>query len=119
MKTKTIDRHVGNFNIAGFTYWEGCMAFEALKIGTQLRLVREADNKFDPYAVAIYYEDHKLGFVPKGENAMISQLMDLGYAAIFDLRVQRISPDSHPEQQVGVVLFLRAADELSLPASSV
>ncbi len=95
------------------------MAFESLKIGMQLSLVREADNKFDPCAVAIYHQDRKLGFVPKGDNVMISQLMDLGYTAIFDLRVQRLCPDAHPEKQVGVGLFLRAADELSLSANVV
>ena len=90
MGNKTIDRHFGNFNIAGFTYWEGCMAIADLKVGSQLRLVREEDNKFDPHAVAIYYEDYKLGFIPRGENELISKMVDLGYVKIFDCRVQRI-----------------------------
>lgn len=112
MKQKTTEKHVGNFNIAGFTYWEGCIAYPELKIGTRLRLEREADNKFDPYAVAIYYEDFKLGFIPRGDNMTVSQLMDLGYTDIFDMRIQRLSPDSHPEKQVGVVLFLKEAKEV-------
>ena len=41
MENKTIDRHLGNFNIAGFTYWEGCMTIADLKVGSQLQLVRE------------------------------------------------------------------------------
>ena len=40
--------HLANFHIAGFGYWEGCEAFEMLKIGTKLELVREEDNPFDP-----------------------------------------------------------------------
>ncbi len=44
--------HLTNFHIAGFGYWEGCEAFEQLKIGTRLDLIREEDNPFDPYAVA-------------------------------------------------------------------
>lgn len=39
-----------HFHIAGFSYWDGCEAFENLKIGTILELEREQDNKFDPYA---------------------------------------------------------------------
>ena len=112
MKNKTINRHLSHFNIAGFTYWEGCIAFQELKIGSRLRLVREADNKFDPYAVAIYYENTKLGFIPRGENQLVAQFMDLGYNKIFDMRVQRICPDAHPEKQVWVILRLKEADKV-------
>ena len=112
MENKIIDKHFGNFFIAGFTYWDGCMAFDEMKIGTQLKLVREAENRFDPHAVAIYCGDYKLGFVPRGENEMICKFLDLGYADIFDLRVQRISLDAHPEKQIGVVLFLKEANEV-------
>jgi hypothetical protein len=110
MTKKTIDRHFGNFNIAGFTYWDGCIALSELKIGSSLRLERELENRFDPYAVAIYFDDQKLGYIPRGENEMIAKFLDLGYSKIFDLRVQRISPDAHPEKQIGVVLFIRYAE---------
>ena len=89
MTKKTIDRHFGNFNIAGFTYGDGCMALSELKIGSSLRLERELENRFDPYAVAIYFDDQKLGYIPRGENEMIAKFLDLGYSKIFDLRVQR------------------------------
>lgn len=112
MENKTIDKHLGNFYIAGFTFWDGCMAFEELKVGTALRLEREAENRFDPYAVAIYYGDTKLGFIPRDENKLVAQFMDLGYDKIFDVRVQRISPDAHPEKQVSVVLRLKEASEV-------
>lgn len=112
MKNKTINRHLSHFNIAGFTYWEGCVAIQELKIGSRLRLVREADNKFDPYAVALYFEEYKLGFIPQDENQFISQFLDLGYTDMFDVRVQRLSPDTHPEKQVGVVVFIKEANEV-------
>ena len=84
-----------------------------MKVGKPLKLVREEGNKFDPYAVAIYYEGYKLGFVPRSDNQLICQFIDLGYTDIFDARVQRISPDAHPEKQIGVVVFLKDAKELN------
>ena len=60
--------HLANFHVAGFSYWDGCEAFENLKIGTKLQFEREADNKFDPYAVAIYYNDLKLGRYVRGPH---------------------------------------------------
>ena len=98
--------HLDNFHIAGFGFWNGCEAFEYLKIGTQLRLVREEDNKFDPYAVAIYYKDYKLGFIPRGSNHDISKYLDMGLGDIYEVRITRITPDVHPEQQVEVIVYI-------------
>ena len=88
------------------------MAIADLKVGSQLLLARERENRFDPHAVAIYFNEHKLGFIPRGENELISKMLDLGYEKIFDCRVQRISLDAHPEKQVGVVVFLKVAKEV-------
>ena len=86
------------------------MAIADLKVGSRLQLVRERENRFDPHAVAIYYGEYKLGFIPRGENELIAKFMDLGYEKIYDCRVQRISLDAHPEKQVGVVVFLKEAN---------
>lgn len=99
-------RHYSTFDIAGFSYWEGCIVFNELKVGTKLTLLREEENKFDPYAVAIYYKDSKLGFIPRGSNHEISKFLEMGYTEIFEVRINRISPDVHLEHQVGVIVFL-------------
>ena len=84
--------HLDNFHIAGFGFWDGCEAFEHLKIGTRLDLIREADNPFDPYAVAIYYGEYKLGFIPRGSNHDISKYLDMGLKDIYEVRITQISP---------------------------
>lgn len=107
MNTKK--RHYLHFDIAGFTYWEGCLVLNELKVGTKLTLVREEDNKFDPYAVAVYLEETKLGFIPRTENHEISKFLELGHTDLFDARVNRISPDQDPENQVGVIVYINVA----------
>ena len=108
MKTKELKRiHLTNFHIAGFGYWDGCEAFEQLKIGTKLELVREDDNPFDPYAVAIYFGEYKLGFIPRGTNHDISKHLDMGLSDIYEVRITRITPDVHPEQQVEVIVYVK------------
>ena len=84
-------------HIAGFGYWDGAEVFEELRIGTVLRMVREDDNKFDPYAVALYYGDFKLGFLPQGENHEISKYLEMGYGSIYEVRINRLAPQEHPE----------------------
>jgi hypothetical protein len=98
------DRHLSTFNLAGFTYYDGIEVFGELKVGTLLNLKAEHDNKYDPAAVALYYKNKKLGYVPKDENTMLFKFLVLGHTNLFEARVNRLSPEKHPEGQVGVVV---------------
>lgn len=105
-----IREHLNNFTIAGFTYYEGPLAFEDLKIGKQLQLRLEENNAFDNRAVAIFHDEHKLGFVPRSENRILYKLLKTGFKD-FEVRVQGIDGKTHPEQQVRVVIHLTAVEE--------
>jgi len=101
------DRHFADFHIAGFTYYNGSDVFENLKIGTSLSLKAEPENPYDPDAVAIYYHDIKIGFVPKAENTLIRKFLNLGYTDLFEVKINQVSPESHPEKQVRVVVRIK------------
>lgn len=59
--------------IAGVNFNRGARAALAeLPPGTPLTLIREADNKFDPLAVALWCGRQKLGYVPKSENMPVA-----------------------------------------------
>lgn len=105
MKTKERE-HLANFYIAGLTYYDAPLCFDKLKIGTKLSLVVEDDNKYDARAIAIYYKEHKLGFIPRVENRIFYKLLTMGYNTIFDIIIQQVSPDQNPEQQIRVVAHI-------------
>ena len=105
---KQSNRQYFNCHIAGFSHWEGCLVINDLKPGAKLNLVRDAHNPFDPRAVAIYYGDTKLGYIPAAHNEEIAKFFDLGHDDIFEARVQSKNPDTHPEHQVRVVVFIKA-----------
>lgn len=100
-------RHFLNDHIAGFTYWDGATVFTELKVGDKLKLVREKENQFDPYAVAIYHGENKLGFIPRSKNHDISKFLEMGYDSVFETRINRIASELHPEQQIGFVVFIK------------
>lgn len=102
--------HFDHFPIAGFTYYEGVLAFNDLKIGAELNLVAEPKNRYDENAVAIYYKKHKLGFVPSSHNHALATILKAGIN-IFETRVQQLKADAHPEQQVHAVVFVKAPDD--------
>jgi hypothetical protein len=102
-------RHFDHFNIAGFTFYEGALAFEHLKIGTELDLKPEFENIYDDNAVAIYYNDYKLGFIPRAKNHAIAELMRAG-VNVFETRVQRMCAEYDPEYQIQVIVYIKRGD---------
>lgn len=105
--------HYKNFHVAGFSYYEGVLVFNKLKIGTELQLKAEPDNKYDPLAVAIYLGEHKLGYVPRSANYSLSKILIAGHN-LFETRVQYIDKTALPEDQLGVVVFLKSAEKQEL-----
>lgn len=97
-----------SFYIAGFTYYNGPLAFKKLSIGTPLKLKRERGNIHDDHAVEIFFKKDKLGYIPRWDNYEIAKLLDAGYK-IFSAVVQQISPHEYPEEQVRVAMYLKKA----------
>lgn len=108
MEKRTEQRkHFLHCNIAGFMYWDGCIAFEKLKVGTKLELEREEYNSHDHNAVAIYYKDMKLGFIPKRHNELVCQFLDMGHNDVFEVRVCQIDEEAHPEHQIHINVYIK------------
>lgn len=76
--------HPGNIKtlqlspLAGFQYHHGEALWPQLSAGQSLQLVREPDNRFDDRAVRVDWQGHKLGYIPRLDNAAVSQLLDRG-----------------------------------------
>lgn len=59
---------------------------------TVLRMVRQPQNEHDENAIAIYYEEHRIGYMPQELNLVISRLMDAGkefYARVVQVKKLR------------------------------
>lgn len=65
--------------IAGYQYWEGHRRQLRLQPDDALQLRREPLNKHDKYAIAVYLEEIKLGYLPRYENRVLAKLLDAGY----------------------------------------
>ena len=62
--------------IAGYAYYRGEEVIDQLKPDLILDLKREPENPYDNKAIAIYFENHKLGFIPRVNNKVIANIMD-------------------------------------------
>ena len=111
MEKKIERRHYDNFDVAGFVYWDGPIVFGKMKVGDIVSLVREEDNKFDPYAVALYYSDFKIGFVPRTCNHELSKLLETGHGDIFEARINSVDPTASPSSRIGITVYLKYANQ--------
>lgn len=100
-------------NLAGRKYHDVDEVWDQLKVGTVVRLVREADNRYDPNAIAIVYDDREqdeefvLGYIPRDSNDQIAVLLDMGWTDIFECRISRIDPNAHYEQQITLTVKVK------------
>ena len=111
MKIKKQKELFVSCNVAGFTHYDGCVVFNELKIGTPLQLVREDENAYDHDAVAIFYGNTHIGYVPSSKNEQLTSMLDLGHSDLFEVYVQSIDPTAHPEEQVHIGIFVKAKEE--------
>ncbi len=80
--------------VAGFQYHEGPVLIDRLAPGQPIELVREADNRFDARAVRLDWHGHKIGYLPRNENAAVAQMLDRGerLTATISQRQARANP---------------------------
>lgn len=90
--------------VAGFKYYEGLKLLSAMREGDTLELVREPDNIYDECAIALRYNDKKIGFIPASKNEMLSNLLDNN---ILELRTEilTLDPSARPWEQVYLGVF--------------
>jgi hypothetical protein len=86
--------------IAGFQFHRGEAVWESLNVGDELKLVRETSNEHDPDAVAVYFGDEQLGYVPRAENSAISQMLDRGEN--LEARICRLLVSDDPWQRIRI-----------------
>lgn len=90
--------------VAGFQFHRGDAVWPSMAVGAPLELVREPNNSHDRDAVAVYFQEDKLGYVPRGENSAVAQMLDRGER--LSAAISRLTIDEDPWQRVRFSVFL-------------
>ena len=84
--------------LAGFQYHAGKKLWPRMREGDALTLIREPDNVYDAKAVRVEWQGHKIGYVPRRENADVARFMDGGQALV--ARINRLAEVRDPWSRV-------------------
>lgn len=103
--------------VVGFRFYKGMEVLPQMKEGDLLHLVSEPDNAFDACAIALYWNEQKIGYVPKAENQMLSKLLD---ADALDLmgEIAYLNKEVKPWENLHVAIYFLKAWEGELPAQA-
>ena len=64
--------------VAGWQYHKGDRVWPVISHGDTLELRREPQSPYDEKAIAVYWQDTKLGYIPRADNTVIAHLLDQG-----------------------------------------
>lgn len=79
--------------------------FPKLQLETVLKMQRDPKNRYDENAIGIYYDDIRIGWVPRTMNTVISRLMDAGKA--FFCRITNLSSEEKSSwKQIDCKIFM-------------
>ena len=90
--------------LAGFNYHQAPEVWQGMRIGDALKLEREPDNVHDARAISVQWRGHKLGYVPRAQNAALAWAMDRGES--LDARVSRLQPHRNPRKRIEFEVYV-------------
>ncbi|PKO85944.1 MAG: HIRAN protein [Betaproteobacteria bacterium HGW-Betaproteobacteria-12] len=90
--------------LAGSQYYAVGAQWQQLQVGDRLDLVREPDNRHDPYAVRVDWRGQQLGYVPRADNRAIAAALDSGERLV--ARISRLSRHPDPWRRVQFEVYI-------------
>ena len=109
--------------IAGITFHDLKEVWDELYEGAELALVRQKDNKYDKYAIAVTLADDYdgdpedfdfdfiLGYVPRTENKHLATMLDLGWAEAFECELSQVNGSNPYKGSLYMKIYMVSKDE--------
>ena len=100
-------------HLAGRMYHDADEVWDKLNVGTVLQLVLDTDNRYDPNAVAVVFNDKEqeddfcIGYIPRTKNETIAAFLEMGWSDVFECRISKINEDAHPEHQIHLTVKIK------------
>jgi hypothetical protein len=98
--------------VAGFRFYNGMKLLDNMNEGDMLQLLREPQNEYDECAVALLWNNEKIGFIPSDENQILSRLIDANALELM-VEITHLNKDVKPWENLCVaVYFLKEANKV-------
>lgn len=116
--------------IAGITFHDLKEVWDEFEEGTELALVRQKDNKYDKYAIAValaddydgnlddFDFDYILGYVPRTENKHLATMLDMGWAEAFECELSQVNGSNPYKGSLYMKIYIVSKEEQEVEDTS-
>ena len=103
-------RYFVKTNVAGIGYRQDAAA--TCRVGQALNLVREANNRHDRNAIAVFAGSDHIGYVSRDMNAGFAEYLDSGRD--LDAEIHAVVGGTEDKPTVGVVMAVYLPDDVQI-----
>ncbi len=100
--------------VAGFRHYRGMELLNEMEVNDLIELRREPKNLYDDFAIALYWQQEKIGFIPAEFNETIARLLDAEALPLL-ASITHLHKEVKPWENVGVAVYF-LQEEKELPA---
>lgn len=100
--------------VAGFRFHKGMQLLPYMQQGDILELRREPDNKHDEFAVALYWQQEMIGFLPASSNEIIARLADAKALPLVAC-ITHLNQNAKPWENVAIAVYFLQQEKKELP----
>lgn len=104
--------------VRGFRYYNGPKIISEINKSGLLELVREPENKYDNNAIALYFNNQKIGFIPMESNEILSVLIDADLLKV-QAEITHIEPQAADWEKIHVAIFALKETQRTTDLSSL
>jgi hypothetical protein len=96
--------------VRGFQYYNGPKIINQINKSGLLEMIREPENEYDPCAIALYFNNQEIGFIPMESNEVLSVLIDTKLLKL-QAEITHIEPKASDWERIHVAIYAMTAIE--------
>jgi hypothetical protein len=90
--------------VAGFRFYKGMELLPNMQQNDIIELRRQPDNEHDEFAVALYWQQEMIGYLPATSNEIIARLMDAAALQMVGV-ITHLEHNAKPWENVAVAVY--------------
>lgn len=106
--------YLQQFFVAGFRHYKGMEMLQHMEINDLLELRREPENAHDECAIALYWQQEKIGYMPSDLNEIISKLLDAQALPLLGM-ITHLNLEVKPWENVVAAVYFLQDETVEIP----
>lgn len=102
------------FFVAGFRHYKGMELLPYMEVNDLLELRREPANEHDECAIALYWQQEKIGYIPYDFNELPSRLLDAQALPLLGM-ITHLNRDVKPWENIVAAVYFLQDESIEIP----